>query len=191
MEFREFFTDQKAKLSMCYVGKCRLEKSHWTFVNTADVRVHTTYKKTCFSLMVFKTFLFIPLAVDSLKKIIPSSLNECTVCTVVCVCDGPPNELWSLCVDDGDPPKTATATLTVTVEDINDNAPRFLKDYRPVLPEHSAPRKVSTVAPLFWCIYVCYIYLQKSIHGSGFGAVSDFHLDDPILDSSPNILKLY
>ena len=137
---------------MCYVGKCRLEKSHWTFVKTADVRVHTTYKKTFFSLMVFKTFLFILLAVDSLKKIIKSSLNECTVCTVVCVCDGPPNELWSLCVDDGDPPKTATATLTVTVEDINDNAPRFLKDYRPVLPEHSAPRKVSIVAPLFWCI---------------------------------------
>ncbi len=29
-----------------------------------------------------------------------------------------------LAVDDGDPPKTATATLTVTVQDINDNAPR-------------------------------------------------------------------
>ena len=50
-----------------------------------------------------------------------------------------------LAIDDGDPPKTATATLTVTVDDINDNAPRFLKDYRPVLPEHSAPRKVVEV----------------------------------------------
>ena len=44
-----------------------------------------------------------------------------------------------LAIDDGDPAKTATATLTVIVEDINDNAPRFLMDYRPVLPEHSPP----------------------------------------------------
>ena len=47
-----------------------------------------------------------------------------------------------LAIDDGVPAKTATATLTVIVQDINDNAPTFLKDYRPVLQEHSQPRKV-------------------------------------------------
>lgn len=57
----------------------------------------------------------------------------------------PTHQVKILAIDDGDPPKTATATLTVTVDDINDNAPRFLKDYRPVLPEHSAPRKVVEV----------------------------------------------
>lgn len=47
-----------------------------------------------------------------------------------------------LAIDDGLPPKTATATLTVLVQDINDNPPRFLKDYRPVVTEYIAPRKV-------------------------------------------------
>lgn len=50
-----------------------------------------------------------------------------------------------LAIDDGAPPKTATATLTVIVQDINDNAPMFLKEYRPVLPEHVPPRKVVEV----------------------------------------------
>ena len=57
----------------------------------------------------------------------------------------PSHQVKILAIDDGDPPKTATATLTVIVEDVNDNAPRFLKNYRPVLPEHSAPRKVVEV----------------------------------------------
>ena len=79
------------------------------------------------------------------------------------------------CVDDGDPPKTATATLTVTVEDINDNAPRFLKDYRPVLPEHSAPRKVKNFPPDFIRVLVCesdpgsrYIFMQIPYQDSTF-----------------------
>ncbi|QQP57284.1 Uncharacterized protein FKW44_002211 [Caligus rogercresseyi] len=59
----------------------------------------------------------------------------------------PAHQIKILAIDDGDPPKTATATLTVIVHDINDNAPRFLKNYRPVLPEHSAPRKVLRMDP--------------------------------------------
>ncbi|XP_045472649.1 neural-cadherin isoform X1 [Harmonia axyridis] len=56
--------------------------------------------------------------------------------------DTPRHQVKILAIDDGIPPKTATATLTVIVQDINDNAPTFLKDYRPVLPEHVPPRKV-------------------------------------------------
>lgn len=44
--------------------------------------------------------------------------------------------------DEGDPPLTSTATLTVTVVDVNDNAPQLLKQYSPVLTEHSAARVV-------------------------------------------------
>lgn len=51
-----------------------------------------------------------------------------------------------LAIDDGIPPKTATATLTVIVHDINDNPPRFLKDYRPVLQEHSQVKKVVEIS---------------------------------------------
>ncbi|CAG0914580.1 unnamed protein product, partial [Notodromas monacha] len=54
----------------------------------------------------------------------------------------PRHQVKILAIDDGDPPKTATATLTVIVQDINDNAPKFLKNYRPVIPENSSPRKV-------------------------------------------------
>lgn len=50
-----------------------------------------------------------------------------------------------LAIDDGVPAKTATATLTVIVQDINDNVPKFLRDYRPILPEHVPPRKIIEV----------------------------------------------
>ncbi|KAJ8965456.1 hypothetical protein NQ317_001461, partial [Molorchus minor] len=56
--------------------------------------------------------------------------------------DTPRHQVKILAIDDGIPPKTATATLTVIVQDINDNAPTFLKDYRPVVVEHVPPRKV-------------------------------------------------
>ena len=36
-------------------------------------------------------------------------------------------------------------TILFQYQDINDNAPRFLKNYSPVLPEHSPPRKVVEV----------------------------------------------
>lgn len=47
--------------------------------------------------------------------------------------------------DDGDPPRTATASLTVTVLDVNDHAPELLTDYQPVLRENSHPRVVLEV----------------------------------------------
>jgi hypothetical protein len=47
-----------------------------------------------------------------------------------------------LAMDDGVPPKTASATLTVIVKDVNDNAPRFAKNYRPVVMENSPPTKI-------------------------------------------------
>lgn len=56
--------------------------------------------------------------------------------------DADRHEIKILAIDDGEPMRTATATLTVIVQDVNDNAPRLLQDYRPVLPEHVPPRKV-------------------------------------------------
>ncbi|XP_076325233.1 neural cadherin isoform X1 [Tachypleus tridentatus] len=53
--------------------------------------------------------------------------------------DTPRHQVKILAIDDGEPPLTATATLTVVVSDINDNAPRFLKDYRPVIMENTRP----------------------------------------------------
>ncbi|XP_043475146.1 neural-cadherin isoform X3 [Leptopilina heterotoma] len=54
----------------------------------------------------------------------------------------PRHQVKILAIDDGIPPKTATATLTVIVQDINDNPPTFLKDYRPVLTEYALPKRV-------------------------------------------------
>ncbi|XP_059060577.1 neural-cadherin isoform X1 [Achroia grisella] len=59
--------------------------------------------------------------------------------------DTPRHQVKILAIDDGVPPRTATATLTVIVQDINDNAPTFLKDYRPVLTEHINPKKVAEI----------------------------------------------
>nr|CAD7204937.1 unnamed protein product [Timema douglasi] len=54
----------------------------------------------------------------------------------------PRHEVRILAVDEGVPPKTATATLTVIVQDINDNAPKLLEDYHPVVQEHEPPRQI-------------------------------------------------
>ncbi len=52
------------------------------------------------------------------------------------------HDLEILAIDDGVPPKTATASLIVIVKDVNDNAPEFAQNYRPIVPENQPPRKV-------------------------------------------------
>lgn len=47
-----------------------------------------------------------------------------------------------LAMDDGVPQRTAVATLTVDVQDVNDNPPRFLKDYVAIVYENSGIVKV-------------------------------------------------
>lgn len=49
------------------------------------------------------------------------------------------HEIRILATDDGIPPRTATATLIVDVLDINDNAPHFREEYRPVVMENTPP----------------------------------------------------
>ncbi|GFY68997.1 neural-cadherin [Trichonephila inaurata madagascariensis] len=43
------------------------------------------------------------------------------------------------------PPRTVTTTFTVGMSDINDNAPRLLRDSRPVIMEYSAPQEVEEI----------------------------------------------
>lgn len=50
-----------------------------------------------------------------------------------------------LAVDDGVPPKTATASMTVNVRDVNDNAPRLAQDYRPIVMENDPPKKIAEI----------------------------------------------
>ncbi|XP_049536228.1 neural-cadherin-like isoform X1 [Anopheles darlingi] len=53
-----------------------------------------------------------------------------------------------LAADDGVPPRTASAILTVLVKDVNDNAPEFAEDYRPILLENSPPSKIIEIAAI-------------------------------------------
>ena len=56
------------------------------------------------------------------------------------------HSLEILATDDGVPPRTASAILTVLVKDINDNAPVFAEDYRPILLENSPPSKIIEIS---------------------------------------------
>lgn len=50
-----------------------------------------------------------------------------------------------LATDDGIPQRTAAATLTVVLEDVNDNPPRFLKDYVLIVNENSQPGLIGEI----------------------------------------------
>ncbi|XP_035781928.1 neural-cadherin-like isoform X3 [Anopheles albimanus] len=58
------------------------------------------------------------------------------------------HSLEILAADDGVPPRTASAILTVLVKDVNDNAPEFAEDYRPILLENSPPSKIIEIAAI-------------------------------------------
>lgn len=86
------------------------------------------------------------------------------------------HDLEILAMDDGNPPKTATASLTIIVKDVNDNAPVFAEDYRPIVPENSPPRKIIEI-----------LAIDKDDALRGNGAPFQFRLDpaaDDIIRSS-------
>ncbi|XP_049790107.1 neural-cadherin-like [Schistocerca nitens] len=57
----------------------------------------------------------------------------------------PRHQIQILAIDDGTPPKTVTATLSVTVKDVNDNAPVFQHNYQAVIHENTPPGKILEV----------------------------------------------
>lgn len=50
-----------------------------------------------------------------------------------------------IAMDDGIPQKSSMATLTVILEDVNDNAPKFLKDYVAIVYEDQPPGKIEEI----------------------------------------------
>lgn len=50
-----------------------------------------------------------------------------------------------LAIDDGIPQRTAVATLTVVVDDVNDNPPKFLRDYVSIVYENDPPGKIEEI----------------------------------------------
>jgi hypothetical protein len=84
----------------------------------------------------------------------------------------PRHDLEILAIDDGTPPRTATASLVVTVKDVNDNAPEFAEDYRPVIREHMPSRKILEVRAI-----------DKDETLRGNGAPFQFRLD-PTADNT-------
>ncbi|XP_054281690.1 neural-cadherin-like [Macrosteles quadrilineatus] len=81
-----------------------------------------------------------------------------------------------IAVDDGVPPLTSTATLTVIVVDVNDNAPTLDldPDYAPVVMEGEAPRAVAVVTAV-----------DRDNYTAGHGPPFSFLLDP----AAPEIVK--
>lgn len=50
-----------------------------------------------------------------------------------------------LATDDGIPQRTAVATLTVVLDDVNDNPPKFLRDYVSIVYENSPPGRIEEI----------------------------------------------
>lgn len=50
-----------------------------------------------------------------------------------------------LATDDGVPQRTSAATLTVVLDDVNDNPPKFLRDYVAIVYENSPPGKIEEI----------------------------------------------
>lgn len=59
--------------------------------------------------------------------------------------DQPRVSIKVIATDDGTPQRSAAATLTVVLDDVNDNAPKFLKDYVAVVTEGDKPGKIIDV----------------------------------------------
>lgn len=57
----------------------------------------------------------------------------------------PVHHLKILATDDEVPPIITTFSLTVTVKDANDNAPRFAQKYKLIVMENEPPRKIAGV----------------------------------------------
>lgn len=57
----------------------------------------------------------------------------------------PTISLKILAIDDGVPQRSSVATLTVILEDVNDNAPKFLRDYVAIVTENSPPGKIEEI----------------------------------------------
>jgi len=55
------------------------------------------------------------------------------------------HKILIVATDDGTPSRSSTATLTITVDDINDNAPNLLNNYLPVILENSPPQKIGEI----------------------------------------------
>jgi hypothetical protein len=89
------------------------------------------------------------------------------------------HDLEILAIDDGVPPRTATASLTVIVKDINDNAPEFAQTYRPIVPENAPPRKIIEIQAI-----------DKDDTLRGNGAPFHFRLDPSASDIIKSSFKV-